>query len=95
MSDDDGLAHRRKKAYFVSWHRGTREMDLLVGGFAEAYLDRLTSAQLDRYEALLQCPDDDLYAWITGRATPPAAFDTDILRLLCSFQIDPVRDTPA
>ena len=92
MTDTDPLAVRRKKAYFVSWHRGTREMDFLIGGFAQTYLDDLTEAQLERYEALLQCPDTDLYNWITGRATPPAAFDTDILRLLCNFQIDPVHD---
>lgn len=83
---------RRKKAYFNSWHRGTREMDLLIGGFAEAYLASLTDEQLGRYETLLQCPDSDLYAWITGRGEPPPELDSDILRLLCKFRIDPVND---
>jgi len=86
------LEKRRKRAYFNSWHRGTREMDLLVGGFAERHLADLTETQLGRYEAILQVSDVDLYAWITGRATPPAELDSDVLRQLCNFRIDPVRD---
>lgn len=91
MADDD-LATRRKRAYFLSWHRGTREMDLLIGGFAEHYLAGLTAAQLERYEALLHASDSDLYAWITGRQAPPRELDCDVLRLLCSFRIDPLKD---
>jgi antitoxin CptB len=92
MSEAHDLDTRRKKAYFNSWHRGTREMDLLIGGFADAYLARLTEPQLERYETLLQLPDTDLYNWITGRAAPPAEIDSDILQLLCKFRIDPVHD---
>ena len=92
MPTPPDLDARRKKAYFNSWHRGTREMDLLIGGFAEAYLASLTDEQFGRYETLLQCPDTDLYAWITGREQPPPELDTDILRLLCTFRIDPVND---
>ena len=86
------LATRRKRAYFLSWHRGTREMDLLIGGFADRHLNALTADQLERYEALLQIPDTDLYNWVTGRADPPAEIDSDVLRLLCNFRIDPVND---
>lgn len=92
MPESSDLDTRRKKAYFNSWHRGTREMDLLIGGFAEAHLATLTEPQLERYETLLQQPDTDLYNWITGRAEPPAEIDSDILRLLCKFRIDPVND---
>ena len=92
MPPPTDLNPRRKRAYFNSWHRGTREMDLLIGGFAEAYLASLTENELGRYETLLQCPDSDLYAWITGREAPPAELDSDILRLLCQFRIDPVNN---
>lgn len=91
MAGDD-LETRRKRAYFLSWHRGTREMDLLIGGFAERHLAGLTAAQLERYEALLQAGDGDLRDWITGRRAPPRELDSDVLRLLCSFRIDPVND---
>jgi antitoxin CptB len=85
-------AKRRKKAYFNAWHRGTREMDLLIGGFAERHLDGLSPAQFERFEALLELPDTDLYAWITGRETPPPEVDSDVLRRLCRHRVDPVRD---
>ncbi|RDD63971.1 succinate dehydrogenase assembly factor 2 [Ferruginivarius sediminum] len=90
MAEAD-LQTRRKRAYFMSWHRGTREMDLLIGGFADKHLAGLTEAQLERYETLLQVSDTDLYNWITGRAVPPDELDSDILRLLCNFRIDPVN----
>lgn len=89
---EHNLETRRKRAYFLSWHRGTREMDLLIGGFADKHLSSLTEAQLGRYEALLQEADSDLYNWITGTDTPPETVNTDVLRQLCSFQIDPVHD---
>jgi antitoxin CptB len=73
---------RRKRLLFRSWHRGTRESDLILGRFAEAHLAGLDHAQLDRYEALLECADADLYDWVSGRASPPAAHDHDVLRLL-------------
>ena len=58
---------RRKRLLFRSWHRGTREADLILGSFAEANLAAFDEARLDRYEALLECPDADLFDWITGR----------------------------
>jgi antitoxin CptB len=68
---------RRKRLSFRSWHRGTRESDLILGRFDDG--------QLDRYEALLECTDADLFDWITGRAIPPPEHDHDVTRLLLSF----------
>jgi antitoxin CptB len=76
---------RRKRLLFRSWHRGTRESDLVLGRFAEAYLAGFDDDQLDRYEALLLCADADLFDWITGRAAPPPRYDHDVMRLLLSF----------
>jgi antitoxin CptB len=76
---------RRKRLLFRSWHRGTRESDLILGRFAEAHLARFDEAQLDRYEALLDCPDADIFDWIAGRAAPPPPYDTDVMRLLLAF----------
>ena len=80
---------RRKRLLFRSWHRGTRESDLILGSFADAHLAGFDAAQLDRYEALLDCPDADLYDWIAGRAAPPAAYDHDVTRLLLGFRYTP------
>jgi antitoxin CptB len=76
---------RRKCLLFRSWHRGTRESDLILGRFADAHLAGFDAAQLDRYEALLECADADLYDWVSGRASPPVVHDHEVMRLLLSF----------
>ena len=83
------LDNRRKRLLFRSWHRGTREADLLLGAFADAYLADFDSARLDQYEALLAVPDADLFDWIAGRIAPAAEHDTDVTRLLLAFRYDP------
>jgi antitoxin CptB len=80
---------RRKRLLFRSWHRGTRESDLILGRFAEAYLADFDDGQLDHYEALLECNDADLFDWISGRSVPPAAQDHDVMRLLRAFRPSP------
>ena len=80
----EGLDLRRRKLLFRAWHRGMREMDLIMGRFADAaYRRRLSDAELDEFERLIDVPDRDLLAWVTGeqpvaaglrhRAVPPAA----------------------
>ena len=83
-SQIDPLEIHRRRLLFRCWHRGTQEIDLLLGSFAETSLAGFDSAQLDRFEALLDCPDADLFDWITGRNTPPSAYDNDVMRLLRS-----------
>jgi antitoxin CptB len=80
---------RRKRLLFRSWHRGTREADLILGSFAEQHLAGFDEAQLDRYEALLEMADPDLFDWITGRAPPPPECDHDVTRLLLAFRYTP------
>ncbi len=80
---------RRKRLLFRSWHRGTREADLLLGSFAEEHIGELTDAQLARYEALLEQGDGQLLDWITGRAAPPAEHCSDVLQLLMNFRYRP------
>ena len=73
---------RQRRLLFRSWHRGTQEADLLLGRFAETCLADFDSRQLDRFEALLDCIDTDLFDWITGRVPPPPAHDHDVMHLL-------------
>jgi len=85
----EALDIRRKRLLFRSWHRGTKEADLLLGSFAERHLPAFTREQIDRYEALLAADDTDLLAWIAGRAQPPAERESDVLRLLLAFKYSP------
>ncbi|WP_282094757.1 succinate dehydrogenase assembly factor 2 [Epibacterium ulvae] len=62
---------RLKRLYMRSIRRGIKEMDILLQGYADANLARLSAADLDLYEALLNENDQDLYQWVTGQAEGP------------------------
>jgi antitoxin CptB len=61
-----GLDDRRKRLLFRCWHRGTREMDLILGRFADAEIASLSDGELSTLERLIEVPDPDLYAALTG-----------------------------
>ena len=77
---------RRKRLLFRSLRRGTKESDLVVGGFAKAHLQDMSEDQLDRFEALLDLPDQDLLGWIIGQAPIPRDFDHDVMAMMCAFK---------
>jgi antitoxin CptB len=79
------LDPRRKKILFRAWHRGMREMDLIMGRFAETSLDTMTDSELDIFELLIEAPDRDLLAWITGREPTPSNYDTAVFQALKAF----------
>ncbi len=64
---------RLKRLRIRAWRRGTKEMDLILGGYADAHLDRMDADETRRFDALLDENDQDLYAWVTGKVTPPDA----------------------
>lgn len=64
---------RLKRLTLRSWRRGTKEMDMILGPYADARLQELPAPALDAYEALLQENDQDLFGWVTGRGAAPDA----------------------
>ncbi len=86
---DFSLDLRRKRLLYRSWHRGTREADLILGSFAEAHLAGFDAVQLGRYEALLGCADPDIFDWLAHRAVLPPEYDHDVTRLLLAFRYTP------
>ena len=79
------LDTRHRRIIFRSWHRGMREMDLILGRFADSEIAKLSASDLDDYERTLEMPDNDVFCWITGEAIPPAAYDTPVLRKIRNF----------
>jgi antitoxin CptB len=69
---DKNLENKRKQLIFRSWHRGTREMDLIMGSFADQNVHDFNEQELETYAQILQIPDPDLYDWVSGRKKPPA-----------------------
>jgi len=80
-----GLDVRRRKLLFRAWRRGVREMDLIVGRFADAHIGSLGERDLDDFERLIEVPNAELYGWVSGAAGIPADCDTAVLRQLKSF----------
>ncbi|BCX18382.1 MAG: Sdh5 family flavination protein [Geminicoccaceae bacterium] len=83
--DETDLAIRRRRLRHRCRYRGFLEADLLLGRFADAWLDRLDGGLLDRFEALLAEPDVDIWDWATGRRPAPARHEGELLALLRDF----------
>jgi antitoxin CptB len=83
------LDPRRKRLLFRAWRRGIREMDMIFGGYAEAALPTMDEASLAIFEHLLDAPDKDVYAWITGKDDVPMNYDSAIFRALVAYANTP------
>ena len=81
----DSLETQRKRLRFQAWHRGTREMDLILGRFVDSCIGELDGEQLAALGILFDWPDPDLFAWIMGQADVPPVADTPILKRIVAF----------
>jgi antitoxin CptB len=82
----DGLDDRRKRLLFRCWHRGTREMDLILGRFADAEIAGLSNDELAQLELLIEVPDPDLYAAVSGNAQLAAEYAGGLFDRIKSFR---------
>jgi antitoxin CptB len=83
----DGLDARRRRLLFRSWHRGTREADLIMGRFADRHIESFSEPELDAYEHLLDAIESDLLGWLTGVSEVPRDHDTAMFRKLRDFHL--------
>jgi antitoxin CptB len=81
----EGLDERRKRLLFRAWRRGTRELDLIFGPFADARIATLSADQLEMLEDLMNVPDPEVYAWLTGEVPVPPEYDRPLFRALAAF----------
>ena len=76
------LESRRRRLLFRANHRGTRESDLLIGGFVASRLEHFSVAEIDVLERIIELPDTWLTDWLTGRTPIPAEHDEPMLRAM-------------
>ena len=81
---DETPQNRLKRLRMRSWRRGTKEMDLILGPYADGHLDALDADGIAAYEALLEENDQDLYVWFSGREAAPARHAPMIETVLAS-----------
>ncbi len=71
---------RLKRLRFRAWHRGTKEADLMIGGFFDRYGETWSEAEIGWFEALLEEQDVDIMAWAIGTQAPPERFEGPMMR---------------
>ena len=80
---------RLKRLRFRAWHRGTREADLLVGGFFDRHSANWGDEEIAWYEALMEEQDVDIMAWAMGTQPVPERWDGELMRRL--KQVDYIK----
>ena len=83
MTED--VESRRRRAVFRAGHRGTKEMDWLLGRFAEAHVAKMTEESLTRFERMLLLPDPELHDMIVYPEIQPAGDFVELVRSMRTF----------
>ena len=86
MRTSAGLDDRRKRALLRTWRRGTRELDIIFGLFANAEIDTMNDVDLDELERLLDCEDANLQKWFMGQEPVLPAYDTVLFARIVAFR---------
>jgi antitoxin CptB len=81
------LNERRRRILFRAWRRGVREMDLIMGRFADAHLPTMNEDEVAEFERLLDVPDTQALGWIMGAGSPPREFMTPLFARLCGSRL--------
>ncbi len=87
MTDSESIETRRKRVLYRATHRGTQEMDILVGRFVTDGIGRFDTAMLDRIEILLNEEETDLQAWIMDQQPVPERIDGELIEAIRNHQI--------
>jgi len=82
------LDERRRKLKFRAWRRGFREMDLLMGTFADQHLADMSDEYLSEFERLLATPDWEVFAWIVGQKPVPGNYKSELLNEIMAFRYE-------
>jgi antitoxin CptB len=91
-SPDEKLESARKRLAWRASRRGIKEMDILVGGFADTHLPTMTPQELVVFEALLDIPDQQLLSWLTQQEIVPTELRTPMLMEMLAFRpVGPAR----
>lgn len=80
------MDERRKRILYRANHRGMKEADVMLGGFANAHVATLTDQQLDEFEALLEELDVDIMDWVVGKHPVPERYDTPVYAMILDYK---------
>ncbi|WP_010163580.1 FAD assembly factor SdhE [Sphingomonas sp. PAMC 26617] len=81
---------RLKRLHFRSHHRGTKEADLLIGGFFDSAHQRWDDAEIALFEDLIEEQDVDIMAWAIGMEPAPERYAGSIVEALKQLNYVPI-----
>ena len=81
----DGLTERQRRVLYRCWHRGMREVDLLLGQYADARIDTLGDDELDQLEHFMEAADADIFSWFAGSKPVDPVYERPIFRVIKAF----------
>ncbi len=87
------LSANRKRALYRAWHRGTKELDLILGRYCEAHINEFDAAELARFEELMENEETTLQAWLMGQVEIPSGALGEMLNRIRNFHNNPNRKT--
>ncbi len=76
---------RLKRLKFRAWHRGTKEMDIVLGTYFDRHHHAFTPTQLDEFEALLEAPDTEMFKWLSGKEQTPDEFNSQLWQDIIAY----------
>ena len=77
----------KKQIIYRSMHRGTKEMDLLLGNFVKTHIDELNVTELKDLEKLLIIEDEVIYKWYFEKNSDKAIQETKVSAMLKNFKL--------
>jgi len=89
--NSEELSAARKRALYRAWHRGTKELDLILGRFCEAHINGFDDAELALFENIMENEETDLQAWLMGQVEIPSNDQGAMLSRIRNFHINPNR----
>ena len=81
---------RLKRLRFRAWHRGTKEADLMIGGFFDAHGESWSDAEIEWFETFLEEQDVDIMAWAMGTQPVPPQFEGTVMAALKTLNYVPI-----
>ncbi|AQX27992.1 MULTISPECIES: FAD assembly factor SdhE [unclassified Bartonella] len=84
--DENQLDLRRRRLIFRAWHRGIREMDLILGQYVDAHIARMNDQKVSELEYIMSFEDRDLLTWITGEISVPHEVDSPLFRDIINYR---------
>ncbi|WP_455474820.1 FAD assembly factor SdhE [Bartonella sp. B30(2025)] len=85
--DKNQLDVRRRRLVFHAWHRGIREMDLILGNYVDAHIVEMDDKTISELEYIMSFDDRDLLMWVTGETAPPSEIDSPLFRDIVNYHI--------